>query len=93
MPRQPVKSVHLTVRIPASLHERIDKLADTFGNSRSRVSQAALIMGVRELEHTLELVAETPEEIREEFEELVALDDIEAAVRLWNKREAQRISA
>ncbi len=93
MARQGVKSAHLTVRIPVSLHERIDHLADTFSNTRSRVTQAALIMGVRELEHTLELVADTPEDIQEEFAELLALDDIDAAVRLWNKREGQRISA
>jgi hypothetical protein len=50
-------------------------------------------MGVRELERTLDLVSQTPEDIQEEFAELLALDDIDAAVRLWNKREGQRISA
>jgi hypothetical protein len=50
-------------------------------------------MGVRELERTLDLVSQTPEDIQEEFAELLALDDVDAAVRLWNKREAQRISA
>ncbi len=93
MPRPPARSAHLTVRIPVSLDERIDKLAEIFQNSRSRVAQAALMMGVRDLEHTLELVADTPEDIQEEFAELTALGDIEGAVRLWNKREAERVSA
>ncbi len=93
MARKETKSVHLTARISASLDGRINRLSDTFSNNRSRVIQGALVMGVRELERTLDLVSQTPEDIQEEFAELLALDDVDAAVRLWNKREAQRISA
>ncbi len=88
MPRPPVRSAHLSIRIPLSLDQRLDKLADRLDGTRSRVGQVALLMGIRELEHTLEMVQDTPEDIREEFKALVEIGELETAVKLWNQRQA-----
>jgi predicted DNA-binding protein len=76
------------MRIPLSLDHRVDKLAARFGNTRSRVGQAALLMGIRDLERTLDMVEDTPEDIRDEFKALVDIGEVDTAVRLWNERQA-----
>ncbi len=88
MPRPPAKTAHLSIRIPVSMDERIDRLADKFNNTRTRVGQVALLLGIIDIEQTFEQVENTPNDIQDEFRELLELGEVEAAVKLWNYRRA-----